>query len=124
RKANMPTRVTIELIENARLRNRSSRSSGAGERRSAMMNSGKTTTATTQPAITHGFDQPLLAPWMTAKSSANSDTAIVTWPGMSSDRPSGDEEFCAAKATRVVTSARAATTRNAQRQDAVGSLPH
>src|SRR3954468_24264409 len=124
RKANIPTRVTIEFTEKARLRNRLSRSSGSSERRSAAMKATKKTTATIQPATTHGSDQPLVAPWITENSSANRETAIVIWPGQSSDRPSGDEEFWAAKATAVLISARIPTATKAQRQDAVGSLPH
>src|SRR3954451_1324988 len=123
RKANIPTRVTIEFTEKARLRNRLSRSSGASARRSAAMKATKKTTATIQPATTHGSDQPLVAPWITENSSAKSETAMVIWPGQSSDRPSGDEEFCAAKATAVLISARRPTATNAQRQVAVSSLP-
>src|SRR4051794_32139490 len=124
RKANIPTRVTTEFTEKARLRNRLSRSSGASDRRSAAMKATKKTTATTQPATTHGSDQPLVAPWITENSSANNETAIVIWPGQSSDRPSGDEEFRAAKATAVLSSASSPTATKAHRQDAVGSLPH
>src|SRR5689334_3673593 len=124
RKANMPMRVTSEFTENARLRKRSSRSSGAAARRSAPRNATKKNTATTHPAITHGSDQPLVAPWITENSSANSEIAMVICPGQSSERPSGEEEFCAANATTVLIRARIATATKAQRQLAVGLLPH
>src|SRR3954469_23727028 len=123
RKANMPTTVTSEFTANARLANRSSRSKGASARRSATMNSAKKNTASRNPPITQPFDQPLVDPWITANSSANSETAMVTWPGQSSDRPSGAEEFRAANPTAALTSASRPTRTNAQRQVAVGSPP-
>ena len=52
------------------------------------------------PAITRRCPSRWSAPWMTAYSSANIATAMVIWPGQSSDRPSGAEEFCARKRRR------------------------
>ena len=49
--------------------------------------------------------------------------AIVIWPGQSSERPSGAEEFCAVKATAVLIRARMPTATKAHRQDAYGSAP-
>src|SRR3954471_8104598 len=123
RKANMPTTVMIEFTAKARLWNRSSRSSGAGDRFSAAMNRAKKTTATMTPPTTRRSDQPQVAPWMTANSRANSAMAMVIWPGQSRERPSGAEEFWAANATTVLAAARTATATNAHRQLAVGSSP-
>ena len=53
---------------------------------------------------------------MTANSSANSETAMVIWPGQSRERPSGAEEFCAVNPISMLRNARMATATKAQRQ--------
>ena len=53
------------------------------------------TTATTNPPTTVALPQPSSAPWITPYSSANSETAMVIWPGQSSERPCGADEFWA-----------------------------
>jgi len=40
-----------------------------------------------KPTITQVFDQPQVAPWMMAKSRANSEMAMVICPGQSSSPP-------------------------------------
>src|SRR3954447_11755327 len=125
RKPNMPSTVTTEVMANARLLNSSRRSSGEWVRRSMAMNQTMNTTATTKPMMTCALPQPAVGPWMTANSSANSEMAIVNWPGQSSDRPSGDDELWAFRAEyAALISASTITARNAQRQLAFGSEPH
>ena len=114
----MPRTVTAEFTAKGRLRNRSRRSSGASERRSTAMNSIRKIAATMNPEITSRSDHPLVAALITANSRANRAMAIVIWPGQSSERPSGAEEFCAVQATPALIRARMPTATKAHRQAA------
>src|ERR1700733_13214108 len=123
RNANMPTTVITEFTEKARLRNRSRRRIGAGERLSTAMNAARKTAAMTKQEITSPLVHPAVDALITAYSRANTAMAIVICPGQSSERPSGAEEFCAVNAAAVLISARTPTVTNAQRHDAYGSEP-
>ena len=109
--------MTTALTANTRWVKKSSRSSGAGDLRSVQMNNARNTTATMKPATTWSLPQPFVGAWITANSSANSAIATVTWPGQSSERPSGAAEFWARVSdTTALASARMSTAMNAQRQ--------
>ncbi len=119
----MPITVTAETAAKLRCRKKESCSSGAGDRSSAMTNAARKTAARTKPPMTCQLPQPVVGPWMTANSSVNTATAIVSWPGQSSDRPSGAEESWARKKTPALTTASTRMTRKAQRQPAYTSEP-
>ena len=89
----MPITVTIALPTKIRLLNRSSWISGSSARCSISTNTTMKTAERTKAPITSPLPQPSSAPWMTPYSRANRATAMVIWPGQSSDRPTGDEEF-------------------------------
>ena len=88
----MASTVTTAETVNIRLLNSSSWISGLSTRRSMYTNTTMNTAAMTKLPITWALPQPSSAPWMTAYSRAKRDTAIVIWPGQSSERPTGDEE--------------------------------
>lgn len=74
------------------------------------------TAATTYPMMISPLRKPTAEPWVSAHSSATRPTARASWPGTSSLRPSGADEFFDSSETTNETTAAAMTTPYAPRQ--------
>jgi hypothetical protein len=117
RKENIPTTVTAAASAKARFLNRSMRSRGLCTRISMMTKATSKTRATTKETMMVALPQPAVGPSITAYSSANRPRPTVTWPGMSSERPSGERESSAKnQLTAATIAARIAMMMNASRQ--------